>query len=65
MSLGSMDDNELNCFTITNTTKVFLWVVLDDGILVHEDVFICVTPGDETVTILDVEPLHCSSDDVV
>ena len=36
-----------------------LGIVLDDGSLVDEYVFLGVIPVDEAVTRLDIEPLHC------
>ena len=46
-SLGSLDDNELHRLAITNTTKIFPRVVLNDGSLMYKDVFTCVAPREK------------------
>jgi len=56
------DDVKFNEFSVTDAPHCLLWVVLDDGGLVNENVFFCVVTVDEAITRLDVEPFYCASD---
>jgi len=57
----SLDNVEFNFFCFTDAFLVFVRVVLWNGALVNEYVFICVISCNETITIFDIEPLDCTS----
>jgi len=52
---------KLNNLAVANGPNSLLWVVLDDGSLVDEHIFLGVVPVDESVPRLDVEPLHSAA----
>ena len=58
-SFASIDNDKLHLFTVSYTTQVFLWFILDNGSLVNKDVLLRVRPGDETMATSDIEPLQC------
>merc|ERR1719458_2507946 len=53
---------KLNHLSVSDRSHCLLRVVLDDGGLMDEDIFLRIIPIDETVTRLDVEPFHGSRD---
>merc|ERR1719412_1514794 len=52
---------KLDNLAIADRPDSFLWVVLDDSGLVNKDIFLGVISVDESVSRLDVEPLHCAA----
>jgi hypothetical protein len=61
VTLFSFNDVKLNDFSIINGSDSLVWVVLDDSRLMNEDIFsIFVIPADETIAILNIEPLNDS-----
>ncbi len=62
VALLADDDVELDDFAVADRPHGLLWIVLDDGGLVHEDVLLGVVAVDEAVAALDVEPLHRADD---
>merc|ERR1712168_1262619 len=61
ISLFSFNDIKLNLLTISNTSKVFSWVVFYNGRLVDKYILFGVISVYESITALDVEPLHSSA----
>jgi hypothetical protein len=57
----ALDNVKFYFFCFTNAFLVFVWVVLWNGALVNEYVFICIISCNETITIFDIEPLDCTS----
>lgn len=57
VALLSLNNVELDLFTLANTLLVLVWVVLGNGALVDKDILVAVISGNESITVLDVEPL--------
>jgi len=59
-----LNDVKKYFFSVADGSKVFVLVVLGDGSLVNENVFVGVVSVDETVAVSDVEPFNASGNTV-
>lgn len=62
VSFIAQDNIKFDNFAIANWTHRFLWIVLDDGRLMNEYIFLGIVAVNETVATLYIEPLDSSSD---
>jgi len=61
-SFLAFDHIKLYGFIIPNTAQIFPWIVALDSSLMDKDIFFCIIPVYESISIPDIEPLYCSRD---
>jgi len=62
ITLFSLHHIKLYILAISHATQVLVWVVPDDGCLVHKHILTRIIPVYKAISALNVEPLDCSAD---